>query len=334
MVIVDTYNSVHDSIVLVKELVKRFPLTTGLFAKIASKQRFVHAVNDVSFSIQKGTIFALAGESGCGKTTTGKLIAKITEPTSGRIYFEDIEITHMKSKEFRHKFRKKIQMIFQNPYTALNPRWSVYDLVSEPLKLCHIAEGNEEERVTEMLETCRLTPPERFKNKLPHQLSGGQRQRVAIARAMVVDPTFIVADEPVSMLDTSIRASILNFIREINRKFAVTFLLITHDIAVASYLSRTIGIMYLGKMMEIGSTETVVKNPAHPYTQALISSVPSMNVTRERTVLRGELPNPVRLPTGCFFYSRCGYRKDRCSREMPSTVKVGKGHYVSCFQYN
>ena len=324
-----------EEIVQTINLKKWFPVRRGFFSSLFSKkQLFIKAVNGVNFTIKKGEIFGLAGESGCGKTTTGKLLVRLLEPTEGKILFKGEDISHYKGKKLR-AFRRKAQMIFQDPYESLNPRLRIYDAIAEPLRVQKIVTNHEEERekVYSALEVVHLTPPEEFSERYPHELSGGQRQRVAIARALVVNPEFIVADEPVSMLDVSIRASILNLLLEIREKFRVAILFISHDLSVESYVSDRMAIMYLGEIVELGPTEKILNNPIHPYVQALIAAIPSSNPLRRkrREPLKGEPPNPINLPPGCSFSPRCPYANERCKREKPFLEEIEPNHYVACF---
>jgi len=290
----------------------------------------------LNFVIHKGEVFALAGESGCGKTTTGMLIAKLIEPTEGKIIFDGNDIVPMSTKKFK-PYRKKIQIIFQDPYDSLDPRQTVYQIISEPLKIHRLIDNskNEMERVTEMLKLLKLVPAEKFMTMVPHQLSGGQRQRVALARAMTLEPEFIIADEPVSMLDVSIRAEILNFFLEFREKFSTTIMYITHDLAVASYIADRIGIMYLGKIFEIGPVERVIDNPLNHYTQTLIASVPSTDITekKRRTLLKGEPPSPINPPMGCRFHPRCPKAMDVCEKEEPILTEIEKEHFSACWAH-
>lgn len=325
----------QDSMIEVKDLTKWFPVGRGVFP-ISPKHgaSVVHAVDGVTFQIERGEIFALAGETGCGKTTTGMMITRLIEPTSGQVLLEGKDIAHIPARRFK-KYRKRMQIIFQDPYESLSPRQKVGDIVAEPLRLLHLVNSRTKEidRVKSILKLVRLVPPEQFMSRYPHELSGGQRQRVAIARAIVVNPEFIVADEPVSMLDVSIRAGVLEFLSEIRRELGVAILFITHDLAVASYLADRIGIMYLGKIVEMGPAERMISNPLHPYTQALIASVPSPDPTKKRrkTPLKGDPPSPVNPPTGCRFHPRCSYAKEICGSHEPILEEAEKGHMAACF---
>lgn len=309
---------------------KWFPLRGGFFER---KPRYVHAVDDVSFTIQKQEIFGLAGESGCGKTTASKLLVRLHDPTSGDIYLNDIDIAHLEGKELK-EFRKNVQMVFQDPYESLNPRFNIFDTVAEPLIVQNIGTHEErEELVHKAVETVELRPAEDFVFRFPHELSGGQRQRVAIARALVIEPTFIVADEPVSMLDVSIRAGVMNLMLELRDKFGLTFVFVTHDLAVSRYMCDHIAIMYLGKIVEMAPAEELITNPQHPYTKALLSAVPVPDPTekRHRIDIIGGVSLAVDPPPGCRFAPRCPYSMDICRREDPVFKDVGKSHFASCF---
>jgi len=327
-------NLKNSKILRVVNLKKWFEVRRGILSSLLSqKKTFVHAVDGVSFDVNKGEIFCLAGESGCGKTTTGKLIVRLVEPTDGKVYFENIDIFTMKKEDFK-KIRPKIQMIFQDPYESLNPRMNVFDLVMEPLEVNKIVGDYEEkvELVFKTLEAVELVPPERYVNLLPYKLSGGERQRVMIARALILSPKFLVADEPVSMLDVSIRAGILNLLLNLKEKYDISYLFITHDLSVARYVSDRIGIMYLGKIVEMGVTEDVISEPLHPYTKALVSIAPTPKplAIKEEVILKGEPPNPIDLPRGCRFHPRCPYAIELCKRKEPPLREIEKGHYVAC----
>ena len=328
-------------LVEVDNLYKWFPVRRSFLETLLKGEKlFVKAVDGISFSIKKKEIYVLAGESGSGKTTTGKVLVGLEKPTRGRIVYEGADISMLSLKEWRRQgLRKKIQMIFQDPYESLNPRQRVLDIVAEPLIVNRVTRDKREieERVLKILEEVKLTPATEFAYRYPHQLSGGQRQRVAIARAMVLDPEFVVADEPVSMLDASIRASILDLLMYFREHKNVTYLYITHDLATARYVGDRIAIMYLGKIVEKGSVEDVVTNPQHPYTQALVSSipVPDPKYAREkkRIELKGEIPSPINPPKGCRLHPRCPFAMDICSREEPPEVEIKPGHTVSCWLY-
>jgi len=325
-------------IVKVTDLKKWFPVRLGFFETVFSrKELYVKAIDGINFEINKKEIFGLAGESGSGKTTTGRVVLRLTEPTSGKITFQGNDITNASEDELK-KLRRKMQIIFQDPYESINPRMTIFDIIAEPLRVQKLATGTElEEKVYKALESVELVPPDEFVWRFPHELSGGQRQRVATGRALIVNPDFIVADEPVSMLDVSIRAEILNLMFDLMEKHEVTFLYITHDLALARHICNRLAVMYLGKLMEKGPAEKIVFEPLHPYTKALISAVPDPDPSGKRieTVIKGEIPSPVNPPSGCRFHTRCPqYIGNICREKEPELLEVGKEHFVACHLYH
>jgi len=318
-----------------KNLKKLFPVRKGFMSTLLSRASlFVHAVDGVSFHVNRDEIFGLVGESGSGKTTTGRLLLRLIEPTSGKIIFGDTDVTGLNETQMK-AFRRRMQIVFQDPYESLNPRMTVESIVSEPLRLLNLEPQEDAllKRVRNVLEAVELIPAEEFMFRFPHELSGGQRQRVGVARALVVNPEFIVADEPVSMLDVSIRAEILNLMYDLVGKFHTSFLYITHDLALARHICDRFAVMYLGKIMEMSDTEKIVYEPLHPYTDALIEAVPVPDPDAKRSgkVIKGEIPSPVNPPSGCRFHTRCPkYIGDICRTKEPKLVDVGGGHMVAC----
>ncbi len=325
-----------NTLINVERLRKYFPVQKDFLESLFTrKESYVKAVDNVSFSIKSGEVFTLAGESGCGKTTTGLLLACLIKPTNGTIIFEGKNITKMTNEDLR-SLRRKIQIVFQDPYSSLNPRMRVGKAVSHPLEIHKIASNSKKrEIVLKMLTKVGLTPPEKFLDLYPHQLSGGQRQRVALARSIILNPKFVVADEPVSMIDVSLRTTIINLMLDLRREFGLTYLFITHDLAVAKYISDRIAIMYLGKIVEMGEINEMFSNPLHPYTQALLSAIPVPNPKRKRKMieLKGEIPSAINIPEGCRFHTRCPYAFDKCSVEEPALVDERKNHKVACHLY-
>lgn len=313
----------------VNGLKKYFPITGGIFGR---KKGEVKAVDDVSFYVKKGETLGIVGESGCGKSTTGRLLMRLIEASDGRIIFEDKEITSMSKNELR-KTRRDIQMVFQDPYASLNPRHSIQQILEEPLIVHGI--GNKEERkkrVQEMLEVVGLSSY--HARRYPHQFSGGQRQRIGIAKALMTKPKLIIADEPVSALDVSIQAQVLNLMKDIQTEFQLTYIFIAHDLGVVRHISDRVGVMYLGRLIELADSEELYENPMHPYTKALLSAVPipDPDIKRETILIEGELPSPANPPSGCAFHTRCSQCMDICKTTRPIERNLN-GHSVACHLY-
>ena len=324
-------------LIKIEGLTKRFPVSTRLFERNRS---FVHAVDGVSFELARGESFGLVGESGCGKTTTGRLLVRLAEPTDGRVLFDDgsgapTDLTTLAGSALK-TFRRQAQMIFQDPYESLNPRRTIFDTVAEPLKVQHACGPHEcLERVSRMLELVGLTPPAAYLFRYPHELSGGQRQRAAVARALVIEPIFVVADEPTSMLDVSIRTGVMQLMQSLADRLGISYLYITHDLAVARYMCTRIAVMYLGKIVEMGETEAVLQDPKHPYTKALLSAVPIPDPTVIRAPVRiaGGVSTPVDPPPRCRFYDRCPIADDFCrDNDHPPLEDKGEGQLAACYK--
>jgi oligopeptide/dipeptide ABC transporter ATP-binding protein len=313
----------------VENLTKYFPSET----RFLGKGQVVKAVDDISFSVAQGTTYALVGESGCGKSTTARLIMKLITATSGTIQFDGKNLFDLTKKELLY-LRRDIQMIFQDPYSSLNPRWKARKIIEEPLLVHHSMTAKERyAKVLEMLEVVGLD--EESGNKFPHEFSGGQRQRIGIARALITNPKFIICDEPISALDVSIQAQIINLLKKLQSIYQLTYLFITHDLRVVNYFCNEMGVMYLGKLVETGTTKDLFEKPAHPYTKALFSAIPIPSPTPKNNViyLEGDVPSPISPPKGCRFHPRCPVAMEICSSIEPETKKIGDGHYCACHLY-
>ena len=321
---------VADKLLEVRGLKKYFPITSGII--LQRVKAYVKAVDGLDFFVRKGETLGLVGESGCGKSTTGRSILQLYRPTAGEVIFQGKDLCKLQGEELR-KMRRNMQMIFQDPYASLNPRMTVGDIIGEPLEVHNIAKGKEKkERVQELLQIVGLNPY--FVNRYPHEFSGGQRQRIGVARALAVNPDFIVCDEPISALDVSIQAQIINLLEELQAQFHLTYLFIAHDLSVVRHISDRVAVMYLGKIVELTDRDSLYKNPLHPYTKALLSAVPIpdpvIEEKRERIILTGDVPSPVNPPSGCRFHTRCPIAIERCKHEDPEFRDVGDLHFVAC----
>jgi oligopeptide transport system ATP-binding protein len=323
---------VPDALVEVQNLKKYFLVEHGPLSIHHGKEEYVHAADDVSFVIQKEQTFSLVGETGSGKTTTGRCTIRLIEPTSGKINFGGVDLLSLNKSELR-KARRNMQMIFQDPYASLNPRMTVGESIELPLKIHKLGDEREWRAIVmDLLDKVGLTPASQYIDRHPHEFSGGQRQRVGIARALASKPKLIVADEPVSALDVSVRGQILNLLQDLKKDFGLTYLLIAHDLSVVRYMSDALGVMYLGKMMELGPSEEILNDPLHPYTQALLAAVPLATgpMKKGRPKLKGDLPSPISPPSGCRFHTLCPWAQERCTKEEPPLIDHGKAHFVSC----
>lgn len=320
-----------DTLLRVEDLKIYYPVAGSGFGK----KEFVKAVDGVTFEVKKGEVFGIVGESGCGKSTLGRGVCKLENLTSGHVYLDGEDITEYNDRRMR-SIRKKVQMVFQDPYASLNPRMSVFDIIAEPLLVHHLYQDKAdlEKKVLDLLH--RVGLDDYHANRYPHEFSGGQRQRIGIARALAVEPSLIIADEPVSELDVSIQAQVLNLLNELKHDLDLTYIFVAHDLSVVEYISDRVGVMYLGNFVEVGEKEKIYSNPMHPYTQALLSAVPVPDPTakRERILLEGSIPSAHKPPTGCKFHTRCPKCMECCKTQAPERYEVDDGHYVYCHLYD
>ena len=316
-----------ENLLEVKNLVKYFPVRGGVFSRV---RNYVKAVDGISFEVKPGETLGLVGESGCGKSTAGRSILRLIEPTSGEINFEGENICDLSNEELR-KRRRQMQIIFQDPYASLNPRMTIGSIVGEPLTIHNVAKGQErKDRVEQLLHRVGLRPE--HIRRYPHEFSGGQRQRIGLARALALNPKLIIGDEPVSALDVSIQAQVINLLEDLQKDLGIAYVMIAHDLAVVQHVSDRIAVMYLGKIVELAEADELVSSPKHPYTEALLSAVPvpDPTVKTERILLKGDVPSPVNPPSGCRFHTRCPYKEDICEQEDPPMLEMSPGHTVAC----
>jgi oligopeptide transport system ATP-binding protein len=326
----NTNTNNNDKLLEVDNLVMHFPIYRGVIQRQVGA---VRAVDGISFDIKRGETLGLVGESGCGKSTTGRAILQLYKPTAGKVYFNGTDLVTLKPEEMRW-IRRDIQMIFQDPYASLNPRMTVGQIVGEPLLVHSAVTGKEiQERVQHLLELVNLNPS--FSTRYPHEFSGGQRQRIGIARALALQPSFIVCDEPISALDVSIQAQVVNLLEELQNQFNLTYLFIAHDLSMVRHISDRVAVMYLGVMVELASRDEIYAKPLHPYTQALLSAIPIpdpiADAQRKRVILEGDVPSPANPPSGCRFRTRCRFAEEVCSQSRPEFREIRPGHFVACF---
>jgi len=315
-----------DRLFEVRNLKKYFRVGGGISA---GRRRFLKAVDDVGFDIVRGETLGIVGESGCGKSTLGRTMIRLLEPTGGRVLFEGRDLASVSDRDLK-PLRRRFQMIFQDPHSSLNPRMSVRRILEEPMVTHRVPRADRRKKVRELLDAVGM--PADAAHRYPHEFSGGQRQRIGIARALALNPDFIIADEPVAALDVSIQAQIINLMMDLQKEFNLTYLLIAHDLSVVEYVSDRVGVMYLGKLVELTDRDTLYREPLHPYTQTLLKAipVPDPERSRERVTLKGEVPDPVHPPAGCRFHTRCPFAEERCRREEPAFREVGPGHHAAC----
>ena len=319
----------EETLLKVEDLKMHFPIYRGVFQRQVGA---VRAVDGISFDVMRGETLGLVGESGCGKSTTGRAILQLYKPTAGQVHFEGADLNKLRGEELR-KMRRKMQMIFQDPYASLNPRMTVEQIVGEPLMVHSVATGKEiQERVKQLLELVGLNPA--FSTRYPHEFSGGQRQRIGVARSLALQPSFIICDEPISALDVSIQAQVVNLLEELQEQFNLTYLFIAHDLSMVRHISKRVAVMYLGVIVELTTRDELYLNPLHPYTQALLSAVPvpdpMIDAQRKRIILEGDVPSPANPPSGCRFRTRCPIAESQCAESRPDFREVKPGHFVAC----
>jgi len=324
-----TKNSQNGTLLKVRDLEMHFPIYRGVIRRQVGA---VRAVDGISFDVKVGETLGLVGESGCGKSTTGRTILQLYKPTAGSVVFDGVDLVALKGEQLR-SMRRKMQMIFQDPYASLNPRMTVGEIIAEPLLVHKVANRKDAgERVRQLLSLVKMNPS--FADRYPHEFSGGQRQRIGVARALALNPSFIVCDEPISALDVSIQAQVVNLLEELQDKFNLTYLFIAHDLSMVRHISDRVAVMYLGVIMELADRDEIYQNPLHPYTQALLSAIPiadpTVDAKRKRTILQGDVPSPANPPSGCRFRTRCPIAEARCAEERPEFRELKPGHFVAC----